>query len=263
MTYTEINGARFHYRLDGAAGAPVVLLSNSLGTNFAMWDAQTPALAGKFRVLRYDSRGHGLSDVTQGPYTITRLAQDVVDLLDALQIPIAHYCGLSVGGLIGQWLGIHASKRFKSLTLCNTAARIGTTDGWNTRISTVREGGMVAIANGVISRWFTEDFARRAPETVEATRQMLLHSPPDGYVATCAALREADLREAVAGVRTPTLVISGAHDAATTPADGRFLADKIPGAEYLELNAAHLSNIEAAEPFTAALLKFLEQQEAK
>jgi 3-oxoadipate enol-lactonase len=263
MTYTEIHGARLHCRLDGAAGAPVVVFSNSLGTNLAMWDAQVPALAEKFRVLRYDSRGHGLSDVTPGPYTIEGLARDVVSLLDALQISTAHYCGLSVGGLIGQWLGIHASKRFQSLTLCNTAARIGTTDAWNTRIAAVREGGMTAIANGVIARWFTEDFAKRAPTAVEATRQMLLHSPPEGYAATGAALRDEDLRAAVSRVSLPTLVISGTRDAATTTADGRFIAEKIPGAQYVELDAAHLSNIEAAEPFTAALLKFLGQQEAK
>jgi 3-oxoadipate enol-lactonase len=263
MTYTNVNGARFHYRLDGAADAPVVVLSDSLGTNLAMWDAQIPALAQKFRVLRYDSRGHGLSEVTPGPYTIAGLAQDVVGLLDALQIPTAHYCGISVSGLIGQWLGIHAAKRFKSLTLCNTAARIGTVDGWNTRIASIKEGGIAPVATGVVPRWFTEDFAKRAPAQVEAARQMLLHTPPEGYVATCAALRDEDLRETVSRVSLPTLVISGAHDAATTPADGRFVADKIPGAQFLELNAAHLSNIEAAEPFTAALLKFLEQQEAK
>jgi 3-oxoadipate enol-lactonase len=263
MTYTEINGSRFHYQLDGAPDAPVVVLSNSLGTNLAMWDAQIPALAQKFRVLRYDSRGHGASDVTPGPYSIQGLAQDVVGLLDALQISAAHYCGLSVGGLIGQWLGINASKRFKSLTLCNTAARIGTTDAWNTRIAAVRERGMAPIANGVVSRWFTEDFAKREPTWVEAARQMLLHSPPEGYAATCAALRDEDLRETIAHINLPTLVISGVQDAAVTVADGRFVAEKIPGSQYLELNAAHLSNIEAAEPFTAALLKFLGQQEAK
>jgi 3-oxoadipate enol-lactonase len=263
MTYTNVNGARFHYRLDGAADAPVVVLSNSLGTNLAMWDAQIPALAQKFRVLRYDSRGHGLSKVTPGPYTIETLGRDVVGLLDALQIPTAHYCGLSVGGLIGQWLGINASKRFKSLTLCNTAARIGTTDGWNTRIAAINEGGIAPVANAVVSRWFTEDFAKRAPAEVEVARQMLLHSSPEGYVATCTALRDEDLREAISHVSLPILVISGTHDAATTPADGRFVAEKIPGAQYLELNAAHLSNMEAAEPFTAALLKFLEHQEAR
>jgi 3-oxoadipate enol-lactonase len=267
MIYTEINGARFHYRLDGAPGAaadaPVVVFSNSLGSNLNMWDEQAHALAQKFRVLRYDSRGHGESDVTTGPYTIEALAGDVIGLLDALKISTAHYCGLSVGGLIGQWLGIHAPQRFKSLTLCNTAARIGTTDAWNARISTVREGGMAAIANGVVSRWFTEEFAKRAPEKVELTRQMLLHTPRDGYLATCVALRDEDLRELISRVRLPTLVISGAKDAATTAADGQFIVGKIPGAKYAELNAAHLSNIEAAERFTAVLLKFLEQQETK
>ena len=263
MTFTQISGARFHYRLDGATHAPVVVLSNSLGTNVAMWDAQIPALAQKFRVLRYDSRGHGASDVTPGPYSIAGLAQDVVGLLDALQISAAHYCGLSVGGLIGQRLGIDASKRFKSLTLCNTAARIGTIDGWNTRIASIKEGGIAPIANGVVSRWFTEDFAKREPTWVETARQMLLHTSPEGYAATCAALRDEDLRESIAAIPTPTLVISGAQDAAVTAADGRFVSEKIPGAQYLELNAAHLSNIEAAEPFTAALLKFLGQQEAK
>jgi len=263
MTYIQISGTRFNYRLDGSAGAPWVVLSNSLGTNLAMWDAQASALNEKFRVLRYDSRGHGRSDVTPGPYTIAGLGRDVIGLLDALQIPIAHYCGLSIGGLIGQWLGINAAKRFKSLTLCNTAARIGTTDAWNTRIAAVREGGMVAIASGVVARWFTEDFAKRAPETMEATRQMLLHSAPEGYVATCAALRDEDLRDAIARVSLPTVVISGSKDTSTTAVDGQFIAGKIPGAEYLELDAAHLSNIEAAGPFTAALLKFLEQQEAK
>jgi 3-oxoadipate enol-lactonase len=263
MTYTHVSSARFHYRLDGAANAPVVVFSNSLGTNLAMWDAQYPALAQKFRVLRYDSRGHGMSDVTPGAYTIETLGRDIVGLLDALQIPSAHYCGLSVGGLIGQWLGINASKRFKSLTLCNTAARIGTIDGWNSRIASITDGGMAPAANGVVSRWFTDDFAKRAPVQVEAARQMLLHTSPEGYVATCAAIRDEDLREAISRVSLPTLVISGARDAATTPADGRFVAEKIPGAQYVELDAAHLSNIEAAEPFTAALLKFLERQEAK
>jgi 3-oxoadipate enol-lactonase len=262
MTYTHVNGARFHCRLDGAANAPVVVFSNSLGTNLAMWDAQIPALAQKFRALRYDSRGHGMSDVTPGPYTIETLGRDVVGLLDALQIPVAHYCGLSVGGLIGQWLGINASTRFKSLTLCNTAARIGTIDGWNTRIAAIRDGGLAPIADGVVSRWFTEDFAKRAPAQVELARQMLLHSPPEGYVATCAAIRDEDLRGAVSRVNLPTLVISGAHDVATTPADGRFITEKVPGAQYLELYAAHLSNIEAFEPFTTGLLKFLEHQEA-
>jgi 3-oxoadipate enol-lactonase len=263
MALNRINGASFHYQLDGPANAPVLVLSNSLGTNLAMWDAQIPALTQKFRVLRYDSRGHGLSEVTPGPYTIAGLAKDIIGLLDALQIPAAHYCGISVSGLIGQWLGINAPDRFKTLTVSNTAARIGSFDGWNTRISAVKESGIAPIADGVVPRWFTEEFAKRAPEQVEAARQMLLHTLPEGYIATCAALRDEDLRDTISGVSRPALVISGTHDLATPPADGRFVSEKIPGAQYLELNAAHLSNIEAAEPFTAALLNFLEHQEAK
>jgi 3-oxoadipate enol-lactonase len=262
MPFIEANRTRLNYRIDGQDKAPVVVLSNSLGTNLAMWDQQIAALAQKFRVLRYDMRGHGLSSVTPGPYTIDGLARDVVSLLDALKIGDAHFCGISVGGALGQWFGINAANRFKSLVLSNTAARIGTAETWNTRIKTVREGGMTAIAEAVISRWFTEGFIKKSPESVEATRQMLLHTPPDGYLATCAALREMDQREAVACVSVPTLVIAGAKDAVTTPADARFLQERIHGAQYVELNAAHLSNIEDADAFTDVLIKFIAQQEA-
>lgn len=262
MTFIEANGTRFNYQWDGAAAAPVVMLSNSLGTNLSMWDRQIPALAQAFRVLRYDMRGHGLSNITPGPYTIEGLAGDVVGLLDALKIESAHFCGLSIGGALGQWLGVHAANRFKNLVLSNTAARIGTAETWNTRIQTVREGGMAAIADAVISRWFTEGFVKKSPESVEATRQMLLHTPADGYIATCAALREMDQRETVARVSVPTLVIGGAKDAVTTPADAGFLVERIHGAQYVELNAAHLSNIEDADAFTDALINFLAGREA-
>ena len=262
MTFIEANGTSFNYQLDGPVHAPVVMLSNSLGTNLSMWDRQIPALTQRFRVLRYDMRGHGRSNVTPGPYTIEGLAQDVVGLLDAVRIQRAHFCGLSVGGALGQWLGTNAANRFKSLVLSNTAARIGTAETWNTRIKNVHEGGMAAIADAVLSRWFTQDFIKKSPESVEATRQMLWHTPPDGYVATCAALREMDQRETVARVSLPTLVIAGAKDGVTTPADARFLMERIHGARYLELNAAHLSNIEDAGPFTDALVNFLAGQEA-
>jgi 3-oxoadipate enol-lactonase len=262
MPFIEVNGTRFNYLLDGPANAPVVVFSNSLGTNLSMWDRQIPALTRKFRVLRYDMRGHGLSSVTPGPYSIEGLASDVVGLLDVLKIARTHFCGISIGGALGQWLGVNAANRFKSLVLSNTAARIGTADTWNTRIKNVREGGMAAIADGVISRWFSEDFVRKFPESVEATRQMLLHTPPEGYVATCAALREMDQRETVERVSVRTLVIAGAKDAVTTPADARFLVERIHGAQYAELNAAHLSNIEDADVFTDALMKFIAQQEA-
>jgi 3-oxoadipate enol-lactonase len=263
MPFIDANGTRFNYQIDGPARAPVVVLSNSLGTTLSMWDSQVAALAQKFRVLRYDMRGHGLTTVTPGPYTIEGLAGDVVGLLDLLKIERAHFCGISVGGALGQWLGANASNRFESLTLSDTAARIGTVDGWNARIKTVREGGMLSVADAVVSRWFTDGFVKRSPEVVEATRQMLLHTSPEGYVATCAALREMDQRETVARVSVRTLVIAGAHDAVTTPVDARFLVDRIRAAQYVELNAAHLSNIEDAEAFTVALINFLTEQEAK
>ncbi len=263
MPLIDANGAKFNYQLDGPANAPVVVFSNSLGTTLSMWDLQVPALSQKFRVVRYDMRGHGLTSVTPGPYTIEGLARDVVGLLDALKIERAHFCGISVGGALGQWLGVNAARRFNGLVLSNTAARIGTQAGWNTRIKTVREGGMASVADAVVSRWFTDDFVKKSPAVVEATRQMLLRTPSEGYVATCAALREMDQRETVARVSVRTLVIAGAHDAVTTPADAHFLVDRIHAAQYVELNAAHLSNIEDAEAFTAALTNFLTQQEAK
>jgi 3-oxoadipate enol-lactonase len=249
---------RFHCRIEGTEGRPVVVLSNSLGTNLSMWDPQIPALAPHFRVLRYDTRGHGRSAVPPGPYTIETLGRDVIGLLDSLDVERAHFCGLSMGGMTGLWLGIHHPERFQRLALCNTAARVGTPDLWNARIAQVQKGGVAAITAAVLERWFTPVFVGSAPQTVDSVRRMLLESPADGYVACCEALRDADLTEQAARVRAPTLVVSGSRDPAAPPADGRLLASKIPGARYLELESSHLSNIEAAPQFTSALLDFLE-----
>jgi 3-oxoadipate enol-lactonase len=260
MAFADIDGGRLHYRVDGAADAPTLMLSNSLGTNLSMWEAQVPALSRHFRVLRYDSRGHGQSMVSPGPYSIAQLARDALVLLNALDLERAHFCGLSMGGMIAMWLAVHAPERIDRLVLCNTAPRIAPPELWNTRIETVRNGGMKAITDGVIGRWFTQAFIARAPEAVEAVRQVLLTTPPEGYTACCAAIRDMDQRNEVELIKAPTLVISGTHDPATTPADGRFLAERIAGARYTELATAHLSNIEAAEPFTDAVLKFLDGQ---
>ncbi len=256
--FVEIDGARIHYRFDGPAGAPVVMLANSLGADLSMWDRQIEALARSFRVLRYDARGHGASSVTPGPYDIDRLGRDAVGLLDALAVERSHFCGLSLGGIVGMWLGSHAPGRLRTLALCNTAACIGPPELWNTRIDRVRAGGMAAIAQGVIERWFTPAFRAREPDTAAAMRGMLERAPVAGYVACCEAVRDTDQREAVARIQLPVLVIAGAHDAATPAADGRFLADRIPAARYVELDAAHLSNVEATPAFNAALLAFLE-----
>jgi 3-oxoadipate enol-lactonase len=263
MSFAEIGEARFNYRFDGPENAPVIVLSNSLGTNLSMWDPQANVLCEKFRVLRYDTRGHGLSSVTPGPYTIEQLGRDVVALLDELKIDSAYFCGLSMGGMIGIWLGVNAANRMKGLALCNTAARIGTADGWNARIKDVKERGMAAIATTVVLRWFSDNFVKKSPEVVEAMRQMLLLAPPEGYAGCCAAIRDMDQRVDLARVKARTLVIAGALDPVIPLADAKIVADGISGASYLELQAAHLSNIEAAPQFTEALLKFLSEPEAK
>jgi 3-oxoadipate enol-lactonase len=257
VPFADVAGARLHYRFDGPADAPVVLLSNALGATLAMWDPQVPALAARRRVLRYDSRGHGGSGVTPGPYTIEQLARDALGLIDALRIQRVRFCGLSMGGMVGQWLGAHAPQRLAQLILANTAARVGPPEAWNTRIEAVRSGGMAAIADAVLGRWFTPAFHAASPAEVRQVRAMLLASPPDGYVACCAAVRDMDQRDAVAAIAAPTLVVAGTHDLSTPPAEGRFLAGRIAGARYVELPAAHLSNIEAADAFTRALIGFL------
>jgi 3-oxoadipate enol-lactonase len=253
----DVQREHFHCRIDGRADAPVLVLSNSLGTNLAMWDAQIPALTARLRVLRYDSRGHGASAVTPGPYSIGQLARDVLMLLDGLKIGRAHFCGLSMGGMVGMWLGAHAAQRLDRLVLCNTSPRIGPPEMWKTRIESVRKGGVASIADAVIGRWFSAGFRERSPAEVARMRAMLAATSADGYVAACAAVRDMDQWNSVATIKCPTLVISGTHDAVTSPADGRRMADAIPGARYVELDAAHISNIEAAAAFTTAVLDFL------
>ncbi len=259
MPFIEADNAPIHYRVEGPAGAPVVVLSHSLGTTLGMWDPQMPALTERFRVLRYDSRGHGESAVTPGPYTVEGLGRHVIALLDGLGNRRAHFCGLSMGGMVGMWLGAHAPQRVEKLVLCNTAGRIGPPEIWNTRIENVRKNGMNPIATPVLGRWFTPAFHERMPGTIEGMRRMLIETPVEGYVACCAAIRDADLRETLPRILARTLVIAGTGDAATPPADGRFLAEKIQGARYVELAAAHLSNIEAPERFTAELMAFLSE----
>ena len=256
--FADVDDVRIHYRIDGVEGAPVVVLSNSLGTDLAMWDSQIAELSRDFRVVRYDTRGHGRSAATPGPCDIDRLGRDVLGLLDRLEIQKAHFCGLSLGGITGMWLGIHAPKRLRRLVLANTAARIGPPENWNTRIAKVRAGGMAAISQAVLERWFTAGFIANQPDTWAMMRQMMESTPAEGYMACCAAIRDMDQRDAIAGIGAPTLIISGTHDVATPAADGRFLADRIEGSSYVEFNAAHLSNIEAAPEFTAALLAFLD-----
>jgi 3-oxoadipate enol-lactonase len=257
MPFAQLEDVRIHYDLAGPASAPALVFSNSLGATLSMWDSQMPAFQKQFRVLRYDTRGHGQSSITPGPYTIEQLASDVVALLDQLQLDRVYFCGLSMGGQTGMWLALNAAARFHKLILCNTAAKIGTPEMWNTRIEGVRKGGMKSISTAVMERWFSADFRSKSPDIVAGTKLMLEGANPEGYVANCAAIRDFDARETISAIRVPTLVIAGTHDAATTPADGRYLADHIAGARYVELDAAHLSNIENRDRFNAELNAFL------
>ncbi|MGC2815881.1 MAG: 3-oxoadipate enol-lactonase [Candidatus Acidiferrum sp.] len=257
MSFAQLKDVRIHYELVGAASAPALVFSNSLGENLSMWDPQLAALQKDFCVLRYDTRGHGQSSVTPGPYTIELLARDVLGLLDALNLRRVYFCGLSMGGQTGMWLGLNAPDRLQKLVLCNTSAKIGTPEFWNPRIETVRKSGMKAISAAVVGRWFSPAYLAKFPAVAETAQRVVENTDPNGYAANCEALREFDAQDTVAGIRVPTLVIAGTNDAATTPAEGQYLASRIPGARYVELNAAHLSNLEESNRFNSELMAFL------
>jgi 3-oxoadipate enol-lactonase len=257
MPIIDIGAVRLNYLLEGREDAPILILSNSLGTNLGMWAPQMPVLLDHFRVLRYDTRGHGQSSVPPGPYAIAELGADVIALMDHLDIQRAHFCGLSMGGMTGIWLGLNQPQRLNKLILSNTAARIGPPESWNVRIEKVNNEGMASITQAVLDRWFTKDFQHGAARQVGMVEKMLLQMSPLGYTASCAAVRDMDLRDAVHGIKVPTMVIVGKADRATPPLDGRFIASEIAGTTFVELQAAHLSNWEVAQAFTGQLVNFL------
>ena len=257
MPFVDAGGTRLFHRFDGSPQRPVLVLSNSLGSDVGMWDAQVPAFAERFRVLRYDSRGHGQSAIPPGPYRIEDLGRDLLALLDALGLERVHFCGLSKGGMVGMWLAVNAPDRVERLVLCNTSAYLGPPELWNARIEAVRQSGMQAVVPQVLERWLTPEFRGRAPEVVEKVRRMLLATPPDGYAACATAIRDMDQRESISTIRAPALVVVGARDPSTPPVHGRQIAERIRGSKVVELPAAHLSNVEAADQFTAAVLEFV------
>lgn len=257
MPFADVPGVRLHYQLDGDASLPVLVLSNSLGTNLEMWQPQMAALTRQFRVLRYDTRGHGQSAVTEGPYRIAQLGGDVIALLDHLGLQRVHFCGLSMGGITGMWLALNHAARLNKLILCNTAAYIGPPENWTNRAAAVQRDGVGSIAAAVVDKWLTPDFAAAQPALVQHLRAMLSATDANGYAANCLAVRDSDLRGEIARIATPTLVIAGSGDIPTPPADGRYLAETIPGARYVELYAAHLSNLQQVDGFSEAVLTFL------
>lgn len=259
---TTDDGVRLAYEVEGPAHGPTLVFSSSLGTTRDLWKPQLPTLAKTFRVVRYDTRGHGLSDVPAGDYSIERLGRDLLSVMDLAGIERSHVCGLSIGGITGLWLGIHAPNRVSSLVLANTAARIGHIELWTERIRTAREKGLEALADAAMTRWFTAAFRAREADTVAELRATMAGTKVDGYVGCSAALRDADLRALTDRVRVPTLVIVGSHDVSTSPAEGTWISERIAGARLVELDAAHLSNVECAEEFSSAVATFLASEES-
>jgi 3-oxoadipate enol-lactonase len=258
MSFVDSNHARIHYELEGPAGKPALVLSNSLGTDFSMWDSQIQEFTKSFRVVRYDTRGHGKSSVPPGPYSAEQLANDVLTLADSLKLERFHFCGLSMGGMTGMWLAANAPQRLSKLVICSAAGKFGTPEMWNARIETVRKNGMKPVAAATMERWFTLAFRAKNPSVIAKIQKMVESVHPSGYTSNCAAVRDFDFREKLGQIRISTLVASGTHDPATTPADGRFLADHISGARYVELDGAHLANIEDADRFTREVSRFLD-----
>jgi 3-oxoadipate enol-lactonase / 4-carboxymuconolactone decarboxylase len=258
LPFVTVDNCRLFYRLEGAAGNPVLVLSHSIGTDLGMWAPQVPGLLPHFQLLRYDTRGHGASDAPPGEYSIERLGRDALGLADALGISKFAFCGLSMGGAIGQWLAVHARQRVTSLVLANTSPQFIPRSTWEDRMQKVKASGMAAIADLAMGRLFcAETLARQDPYAM-SVRSVLLGTDPTGYGGCCAALRDADHRPMLRQIQTPTLVISGDKDLPTPWAGhGEILAREIPGARVVHLPAAHLSNIERPRSFTAALLDFL------
>ena len=260
MPTIQSNGCPIYVEVEGAETKPVLMLSNSLGTTLNMWDPQMKALTQHFRVVRYDRRGHGKSGVPAGPYNMEMLGRDVLAILDALKIEKINWCGLSMGGMVGMWLGANAPERINRLILSNTSAYMPNKDIWNDRISTVREKGLAAIVSGNMERWFTTDFRDREPKTVAWITEMFLTTKPQGYIACGEAVRDMDHRDLLKSIKAPTLVIAGRHDPATTVEAAEFIAGRIPGARLTVLEAAHIANVEQADAYTDAMIGFLQQK---
>ena len=261
MPMVDRGGVLLHYELSGKEHAEVLVLGNSLGSNLHMWDKVAPIFEGTFRVLRLDTRGHGKSGVPPGPYSIRELGGDVLFLLDSLRIDRANVCGLSLGGMVAMWLGIHAPQRVRRLIMANTGARIGTREMWEQRIAAVQGSGLQELAEVTLTRWFTPQYRQEHGDEMELIRRMIVATDPAGYSACCGLLRDTDLRGDIARVSAQCLVIAGRRDPATPPDDGQAIHEALRNSKYVELEASHLSAWEQAAEFGAAVCSFLESGE--
>ena len=252
------------HTLNGPPGAPVVVLSNSLGTTWEMWAPQVPALSTDFQVLRYNTRGHGGSPAPAGPYEIADLAQDLIDLLDRLEIERASICGVSIGGMTGMWVGAHAPERLERLVLCATSASMAPPEPWHERAALVRAEGMEPVIEATVGRWFTPEFVAEGPPVVGRTRAIIGSTDPEAYASCCEAIAAMDLREDIRRIQAPTLVISGADDPAAPPEAGGLIAERIPGARFEVVpDARHLVSLQRPEIVTPLILQHLDAKEAQ
>ncbi len=246
-----------NYATFGDEDKPALLFSNSLGTSYQMWQPQIDALQGDYFIICYDTRGHGQSSAPKGPYSLDQLGQDVIDLLDYLNIDKAFFCGISMGGLTGQWLAINYPKRFHHLMLCNTAAKIGSEAPWLERAQLVRAQGLKPIADTAASRWFTASFIENNPTVVKQLSDTLAAGSPEGYASCCEALATADTSQQLKNIEVAVTVLAGEEDPVTTISDGQYMVDRIANATLAKINASHISNIEQPQVFNQLIRKYL------
>jgi 3-oxoadipate enol-lactonase len=262
--FTAGDGCRIAYRLDGSPARPVLVLSNSIATNLHMWDGEVDALAQHFSILRYDTRGHGESDSPAGAYSLDRLGWDVVELLDHLGLQRVHFCGLSLGGFVGQWLGIHAPERLDRLVLSNTSPYLGPSPQWDELIRrTLGSQDLSSLAPMFLGNWFPAAMWRTDPEVIERFKAMILATRPDGLAGCFAVVRDSDLRRTIALIERPVLVIGGSDDSVTLASHSQAIAERIPGAVLRIFPGVHMLNVERREDFLAAVTDFLCKQEFK
>lgn len=261
MPQIQANSTNINYRFDGPEDGPVLMLSHSLGADLSMWDPQVaPLTAAGFHLLRYDHRGHGQSAAPPGPYTMTQLTTDAVGLMDALNLAKIHFCGLSMGGMVGQVLGAQYGHRLHSLALCSTSSHMPPREIWDERIQFVRANGMAAVVDTTIDRWFTQPGQQRLPDMVQSVRATYLSTPVEGFCACCAAIRDMDLRDTIRAITTPTLLVVGEYDQGTPVSAARAIHERVAASRLVVVaGAAHLLNVEQADVFTLTLLEFLHE----
>jgi 3-oxoadipate enol-lactonase len=260
MAFARINDVVLHFRVAGIPSAPPLVLANSLGTDARIWYSVIDRLAGRYRVISYDKRGHGLSGAPDGDYSLDDHVDDLYGLLGHLGIERLALAGVSVGGLIAQGFALRHPERLAALVLCDTAPKVGDAPMWNQRIAAVREHGLAAIAEAVMTRWFSERFRQEQADELAGWRNMFLRMPVDGYAGTCAALRDADLRDVIGAIATPTLVVVGEQDLSTPVELVRGMAEAIAGAQFAIIpDCGHIPSIEQPQALVALVTKFLNE----